>query len=420
MSDQEEMDALDNNILGTVTVRAPHQADYEHNFHLSNNQTPLNGTTMTDCEYERKIYEIAQKLIDPVKQELEIVKQLHNTAIKENQHLKEKVLKMESYSRRSNLKFYGFTEQKGESKFDSKRFILNTLLRSGIQLHQMAIENSNRVGPQLRNKNRAILAKFFHGQERDLVLKKAEHIYRTTGIRVEEDFPEEIEKKRKVLKPIMHAANNIMTNGRHKYYASLRVEKLNINGRLYTTDTVHNLPEDINPITVATPSKNNITAFFGRDSPLSNHHLAPQKIGKITFNCNEQYYMSEKAKTFNDHVTVDKILKETDPGQQKKLGSDRNIAGFQETTWKNKCLEVMETGLKAKMDQNPSIKNFLLNTGSNMLLEANPSDAYWGVKMSKFNRRIWIKNSWSGTAQNHLGRLLSELRTVYKRSNSLE
>ena len=162
MSDQE-MDALDNTILGTVTVRAPHQADYEHNFHLSNNQDPPIVPMMTDYEYERKIYEITQRLIDPVKQELELIKQQHNIVIKENQHLKEKLLNMESYSRRSNLKFYGFIEQKGESKFDSKRFILNTLLRSGIQLHQMAIENSNRVGPQLRNKNRAILAKFFHG-----------------------------------------------------------------------------------------------------------------------------------------------------------------------------------------------------------------------------------------------------------------
>lgn len=419
MSDHE-MDALNSTILGTVTVRAPHQADYEHNFHLSNNQDPPIVPMMTDYEYERKIYEIAQKVVDPVKQELEIMKQQHNTVIKENQQLKEKVLKMESYSRRSNLKFYGFTEQKGENKFDNKRFILNTLLRSGIQLHPMAIENSNRIGPQIRNKNRAIIAKFFHGQERELVLKKAEHIYRTTGIRVEEDFPEEIEKKRRILKPIMHTANNIIVNGRHKYYASLRADKLNVNGRLYTTESVQNLPNEINPITVATPSRNNITAFFGRDSPLSNHHLAPQKVGKTVFNCNEQYYMSVKAQTFNDHETVKKIMKESDPGEQKKLGSDRNIAGFHETTWRNKCLEVMEIGLKAKMDQNPRIKNFLLNTGTNMLLEASPSDAYWGVKMSKYNRRIWVKNSWTGTAHNHLGRLLSELRTLYKRTDVVE
>ena len=99
------MDALNSTVLGTVTVRAPHQADYEHNFHLSNNQDPPIVPMMTDYEYERKIYEIAQKLIDPVKQELEIMKQQHNTVIKENQQLKEKVLKMESYSRTSNLNF---------------------------------------------------------------------------------------------------------------------------------------------------------------------------------------------------------------------------------------------------------------------------------------------------------------------------
>ena len=49
MSDQE-MDALNSTILGTVTVRAPHQADYEHNFHLSNNQDPPIVPMMTDYE----------------------------------------------------------------------------------------------------------------------------------------------------------------------------------------------------------------------------------------------------------------------------------------------------------------------------------------------------------------------------------
>ena len=52
-----------------------------------------------------------------------------------------------------------------------------------------------------------------------------------------------------------------------------------------------------------------------------------------------------------------------------------------------------------------------------MLLEANPTDTYWGVGMSTYDKRIWTKNSWSErVATNHLGRLLSELRTVYKRS----
>ena len=73
----------------------------------------------------------------------------------------------------------------------------------------------------------------------------------------------------------------------------------------------------------------------------------------------------------------------------------------------------MKRGLVAKMDQNPDIKQFLLDTRDSMLLEANPTDPYWGVRMSMYDKRIWIRNSWLGKAENNLGRLLAELRTTY-------
>lgn len=68
--------------------------------------------------------------------------------------------------------------------------------------------------------------------------------------------------------------------------------KLNVNRRpLITLQTISILSHG-----VATPSRNNITAFFGEDSPLNYHHLAPQKIGKTISNCNEQYNMPKKLK----------------------------------------------------------------------------------------------------------------------------
>ena len=75
----------------------------------------------------------------------------------------------------------------------------------------------------------------------------------------------------------------------------------------------------------------------------------------------------------------------------------------------------MEEGLKHKFGQNPRLKQFLLATETTVLLEANPKDKFWGVGMSLRNPNIWKKNSWHGKAQNHLGRLLAELRRTYKR-----
>ena len=345
---------VDKAVLGTVSLQTPHAADYEHNFHLSNSQTE---TYDLSNETEQKIYEIAKRLVEPIQQELGSVKirlneletreEEHIIIMQENKKLKEKILNLENISKKNNIKFIGVREQRGESKFDRKRTILGILKQSGIHLHHKAIESAERVGPQ-KNRNRPIVAKLFHGEEREYVLTRSAHIYRCTGIKTEEDFPIEIEKNRRVLKPILNKAAYTTVNGRCKYQASLHVDKLNINGKTYSIDTIKELPEDIHPTTVFTPSKNGITAFFGGQSPFSNHHIAPQTVDNQTFNCNEQYYMFKKAKTFNDHKTASQILREKDPVEQKKLGS--NVAGFNRTVWQSRCLDVMEEGLKAKFD----------------------------------------------------------------------
>lgn len=118
--------------------------------------------------------------------------------------------------------------------------------------------------------------------------------------------------------------------------------------------------------------------------------------------------MSEKALYFRDHATAEAILKEQSPGKQKTLGN--NIRNFNQAQWEEKSLVIMEQGIRAKFTQNSKLQNFLLQTGTTQLLEANPKDSFWGVGMSIRNSKIWIKNSWVPTATNHLGRLLHELR----------
>ena len=41
----------------------------------------------------------------------------------------------------------------------------------------------------------------------------------------------------------------------------------------------------------------------------------------------------------------------------------------------------MEIGLKAKFEQNPIINKFLIKSGTSMLVEANPTDFYWGLAL---------------------------------------
>lgn len=120
--------------------------------------------------------------------------------------------------------------------------------------------------------------------------------------------------------------------------------------------------------------------------------------------------MQQKAILFGDQETAKQIMKEREPKLQKKLGYFKNIKNYNDNTWKERNLDIMEIGLSAKFTQNERLKQFLLDTELNLLVEASPSDKYWGVGKSLQNPNIWIRKTWLHNSQNHLGHLLMKLR----------
>ena len=58
----------------------------------------------------------------------------------------------------------------------------------------------------------------------------------------------------------------------------------------------------------------------------SNFAKYPIKIDTLTFSCNKQYIMYTKAKLFNDHITAQKILENSNPMIIKRLG--RQVKNF--------------------------------------------------------------------------------------------
>ena len=83
--------------------------------------------------------------------------------------------------------------------------------------------------------------------------------------------------------------------------------------------------------------------------------------------------------------------------EAKKLGRKVNL----QDNWDILKFDVMKKVLHMKFDQNPELKERLLNTGESYLEETNWwKDCCWGVC--------------DGVGDNHLGRLLMELRSEYK------
>lgn len=130
----------------------------------------------------------------------------------------------------------------------------------------------------------------------------------------------------------------------------------------------------------------------------------------ITYHTAEQYMMSQKARLFGDKELFDKIMQATNPGEYKKLG--RQIRNFDQTIWDDKKFNIVVNGNMLKFSQNEKLKEFLLNTGSRVLVEASPYDCIWGIGRSKDDENIENPLAWKG--ENLLGFALMEVREKLK------
>jgi len=137
-------------------------------------------------------------------------------------------------------------------------------------------------------------------------------------------------------------------------------------------------------------------------------------IDGITYNCAEQYMMSQKALLFGDKATYDKIMLEDDPAKMKKLG--RKVANYDIDIWDKHKYEVVVRGNYAKFSQNDILKRFLVETGNAVLVEASPYDTVWGVGLKQSDKDIRNPNLWRGT--NLLGFAIMEVRDSLMVSNN--
>ena len=153
-------------------------------------------------------------------------------------------------------------------------------------------------------------------------------------------------------------------------------------------------------------SYNNIV----RKSCLSQWWPCKFKSNDIEYNCAEQYMMSEKAKLFKDEKTYQLILKETSQAKIKHLG--RLIKNFNEIEWNKNKINIVVKGNLLKFTQNEELKNFLIETGDKILVEASPKDTIWGIGLDENNPNAKNPYKWKGL--NLLGFSLMEVRDIIK------
>lgn len=138
-----------------------------------------------------------------------------------------------------------------------------------------------------------------------------------------------------------------------------------------------------------------IKEFRGEYRFLSNFWPCKITFEGIEYPSVENFYVAMKTKDLTLRNHISNIAK---PGDVKRFGRGLDIR----EDWEQVKLPMMEEGLRQKF-ANPGLKNMLLATGDQELVEGNTwGDVFWGVDLRK------------GKGENHLGKLLMKIRDELK------
>lgn len=155
---------------------------------------------------------------------------------------------------------------------------------------------------------------------------------------------------------------------------------------------------------------NKHVAFWG--SPFSNFYPCSFEKDGVQWCTSEQYFMAQKAKAFKDDEVYERILKSTNPKEQKDLG--RQVRNFDAEEWAKISFDAMHEGVYAKFSQNEELKNLLLDKDfeEKGFVEGSPFDDIWGVKIDWRNEEVDDETKWKG--KNLLGKVLNKVREELK------
>lgn len=131
-------------------------------------------------------------------------------------------------------------------------------------------------------------------------------------------------------------------------------------------------------------------------------------VDSVTYPTAEHFMMAEKARLFGDVARCDEIVAAPTPSDAKAAG--RRVAGFDEQVWVEHRSTIVERASIAKFGSDPHLREFLLGTGTDVLVEASPHDPIWGIGMSETNPDAARPSRWQGL--NLLGFALMRARAA--------
>lgn len=137
--------------------------------------------------------------------------------------------------------------------------------------------------------------------------------------------------------------------------------------------------------------ENAIKEFRGEYAFLSNFHTCTITYEGYTYQNSEAVFQAQK------DLSRRSEFESLNPNSAKRLGRKVNLR----SDWEEVKVDLMRKIVRCKFDQNPDLKEKLINTGDRLLIEGNTwNDTFWGICKEK--------------GKNMLGIILMELRKEYQ------
>ena len=143
-------------------------------------------------------------------------------------------------------------------------------------------------------------------------------------------------------------------------------------------------------------------------SCLSQWWPSPFVVDDVRYATAEHWMMAGKARLFGDAEAERRVLAARSPAQAKKEG--RLVRGFDEAVWARERFGIVVEGSVHKFTAHADLREFLLNTGDRVLVEASPVDRVWGIGLAAADPRAADPATWRGA--NRLGFALVKTRAA--------
>lgn len=139
---------------------------------------------------------------------------------------------------------------------------------------------------------------------------------------------------------------------------------------------------------------------------LSQWWPSPFTVDGVGYATAEHWMMAGKARLFGDAEAERRAIDAGHPRDAKSAG--RTVRGFDEEVWERERFALVAEGSAHKFRQHPDLRDFLLGTGSRVLVEASPLDRVWGIGLAADHPAAEDPARWRGL--NLLGFALMEAR----------